>query len=265
MQFTAYLKKSVYDVAWLRQQKNQSKKAWGYFLVFLLIMMAIATVPLLIGLPAVVGEVRTKVKEIPDFQATLKDGKLVVTGLAQPAVFKSDGNFVIVIDTAPTSSIMLKSFLEHAGQSGILVVSDRMELVDGSTGQQKIQYWKGVPDFALNKVDLLEKTEKYLSPGWLAVFVILFSILAYIATVAAQLLSIFFVALIVLVVAKVRRQAWQFKELFTVGLFAITLPTIIAAIFTLLGFGTSLVQFLALLAFMLAVVFTKEERTINLE
>jgi len=249
----------------LRQQKDQPKAAWGYFLSFLFLMIVAVTVPLLFGLPGVAREVAAKLKEAPDFQATLKNGALAVTGVAQPAVFKGDDSFVVALDTTATSTVVLDSFLEQAGQSGILLAADRIELVDGSTGQHKIQYWKNVPDYSLNKAAVVGAAEKYLGPGWLAVFALLFFVVVLLGSVLAQIVLVFSVALIVFVIAKVRRQTWRFKELFTVGLFAITLPTIIAAIFTLLGIGTPLVQFLALLAFMLAVVFTKEEKEIGIE
>lgn len=259
MRFIENFKKSIYDVAWLRQQKAEPKKAWRYFLALLAVLVAVTTLPLLVSLPKAARSVREQIGSIPDFKATLRDGSLTITGLSEPAVFKQSDNVTVVVNTSAAASTSLDKFLEKPGESGLLVARDRIEILDGSSGERRIQYWKGMPDYALTKIQLLENVDKYLRPGYLALFAIIILVAAYLAAVAAQLVSILVVSAIVLLAAKFRKYTWRFGELFTVGLFAVTLPTIIAALLTLIGLGTPSLHFLALLAFMLAVVFTKDK------
>ena len=80
----------------------------------------------------------------------------------------------------------------------------------------------------------------------------------YVGFFVSKLYTILLVTLFVSVTARLFGQVMKFAELFTIGLYAITMPSIISLILVLTGVEFSYVQFVALLAFMLAIVFTKD-------
>lgn len=265
MSFLISLYRSLGDLAWLKQQKHAARAAWKYFFLFSALLTLISAVPLVVSFPSAARELKDKVmSNVPDFQATLKQGTLSVTGFPQPYIYRDkESSFVFVVDTVSTSSIALANYLKEDADSGMRIGKDEVEMKDGLRGDTKTQSWKNFPDYSITKVGLIQKIAAYSTPGMIVLEIVAMLVIAFISLALGKLWSILFVSLIAFMVSAIARRGWKWSELFVVGLFATTLPSLIALVCVFLGVQIGFVHFLALLAFMLAVVLTREERTIE--
>lgn len=258
--FFEILYRSIYDLTWLKLQKRSAKRAWGYFAVFVLLVTVLWAVPASVRLPGEASKIKEQViKNIPEFQASFKGGKLQVEGLQQPYVVK-DNNFVFVVDTVSTNTPELSSYLSDEFDSGVLVTRDAIETYDnGGGGQTRTQNLKNIPDTQFNQETIIGLANKFLSPWFIALLILFMIIGVYIGSFVAKLVSILVVTVIVKIVSAIGKRGWTFGELFTTALFAVTLPSFIRLVFNWLGIYFPFIHSLALLAFLLAVVFTKDE------
>jgi hypothetical protein len=226
-------------------------------------------------LPKGIKEIRTVIdNKIPDsFVAEVKNGTLHIQGIEQPFYYNATADdsfkelsatsslknaFLMVIDTVnPTSSLSLNSLLDKNSASGVLVTQSQVEIYDAKTNRTQIQYIKDIPDGALTKNDIKQFADKLTNP-LIAVILIFIFIAFYIGTIISKLVSILIVSVIALIVSSISGKTWKFGELFTVGLFAITLPSVLNSIATLVGVHIPYLFTLILLAFMLALVLTKD-------
>jgi hypothetical protein len=152
-------------------------------------------------------------EKVPEnFSAEINNGKLSVVGLPQPYVFKDEekNNFVAVIDTVSTSSLSLRNYLTVAGQSGVLIDSEKIEILNGQNMQGQVQYWKDVKEsnFRLDKpllVSVLNKT----GPVFVIIIFLVVLVALFVAFVIGKLFSILMVTLILLVVTAIARRSWR--------------------------------------------------------
>ena len=265
MSFLLNFYRSLGSLAWLKQQKQAARAAWKYFFLLMALLALASAAPFVVSLPSATRELKDKVmSNVPDFRATLKQGALTVTGFPQPYVYRDrESGFVFVVDTVSTTSIALASYLKGDADSGIRVDKEGIEMTDGASGQTKAQTWKNFPDYSITKAELVQKITVYSTPGMLALLMGGLLVIAFLGFTLGKLWSILFVSFITYFVSAIVHRGWKWSELFVVGLFASTLPSLIAIVFMLFRVPVGFVHFLALLAFMLAVVLTKEERTIE--
>lgn len=256
--FSAFYK-SLYDAEWLKAARLASGPAWRYFCLLVLVFSLVAIVP--IGLEFrdfVHGLNRSFVTSAPDFQANLKGGKLTIERLEQPFVYRS-ADLIVIVDTVSTSSLAVEQFVTSTNVSTLLLTANRAELRDSRTGEGKVQTWSNLPDYSFSKNDVVAMIASLAGP-WSTVGAILAIFIGlYVGFFIMKLYDILLVTLLVSVFARLSGRAMKFSELFTIGLYAGTLPSILGMIAILTGVGFSYLQFLALLAFMLAMVFTKGE------
>lgn len=259
MRFLETLYRSIYDLAWLKLQKRSAKHAWGYFALLVLLITVLWMVPVAVRLPGVAKQFKEQVaKNIPEFQATIKDGKLQVDGLQQPYIVK-DGDFVVIVDTVSTTTPALSSYINTDAEGGVLLTRETVETYDNDTGQSRAQNLKNIPDLQFNQDTIIGFANKFLSPGFIAVFIVLMIVGVYIGLFIAKLVSILIITVIVKIITALSKRAWTFGELFTTGLFAVTLPSFISLVCGWIALYIPFLHSLALLAFLLAVVFTKDE------
>lgn len=265
MSFLISIYRSLGDLTWLKQQKHSARAAWKYFFLFTALLTLVSAVPLVVSFPSAALELKDKVmSNVPDFQATLKQGALSVAGFPQPYIYRDkESGFVFVVDTVSTSSIALANYLKEDANSGLRIGKDELELVDSVRGDAKTQSWKNFPDYSITKVELIQKIVAYSTPGKVALLMISALVIAFFGIMFGKFWSILLASLIAYSIAAIARRDWKWNELFVIGLFATTLPSLIASAFALFGVQINFVHFLALLAFMLAVVLTREGRTIE--
>ncbi len=262
MWFFTSLYRSLYDFRWLKERRNNPGQSWSYFFLFLFLLAGLTVIPLFLKMPSGLKEMRVLAeKNVPDFKAEWKGGELNLTQLEQPFVW-SDKDFVMVVDTVTTTGLQLKDWLKTPTDSGILVTKERVEIYDADKNSGRTQYWKEFPDFAITKSELLVKADKWLSPISLYLIGTLLFFGIYIGLIVSKLFALLFVVILVLIISNLAKKGWTFKQLFNVGLFAITLPSIAFAALSWVGGRTGSLGSLVLLVILLIVVFAKDNREV---
>jgi maltodextrin utilization protein YvdJ len=252
---------SLYNPEWLKRQRFHQGKAWTYFALFLFVFSIVVALPVALGTRPVFKTIQSDfVAKLPDFKATLAGGKLNIENLSQPFVYQvPDEKFVVVIDTKGELK-PVSEYVSSTPEGSVLVSKNEVSITDKTSGSTKTQKWPSDASGTVTKQDLTNLINKILQPWFY--FVILFVVFLglYIAYFVSKLYSAVVVSLVVYISAKLSGMQYKWKELFTMSLYAITLPSIISVLFTLTGLGIPYVHFIALLAFMLAVVFTEGKK-----
>lgn len=262
MRFGQSLLHSLYDAAWLYAKRTNMRQAWSYFFVFTVFACLVSLIPAYIAMPVAVGAVKNVVQtKVPDFKATMNGGTLAVEQLAQPWTLEQedDGDKIrIVVDTTSSSTQSAGTHLQ-GGVSAVLINSHQLEMYDARIGESRTQDWSNVPNFTFTKNDLVSAVNSLSQPGSQVFIAIALTLAVICGALIGNLWSLLIVTIIVFLLAKLLRRAWGMKELFTIGLYAVTLPTILGIVFAVFGLASGLVYFLALLAFMISVTLTKEK------
>lgn len=263
MAFFTALYKSLYDVAWLKANKENRAGAWKYFFGFTAVL-TIGTVAVMSGsLFSEIKPAREKaLAAMPEFAAVFKGGELSITGLKQPFTYRGDSKdetkFVVVVDTVSTTTPELATLLDNE-ESGILITKQKAEFFDAKQQSGRTQYWQNMPDTSFNRARAASLITKFSSPPFLVLLLVIIGLFLFAGLIIGKLFLIIIATLIALIVARLAKRAWQWRELFTVGLFAITLPSLASLVLPFFGVATGHVPFLVLIAFMLALVLTKDE------
>lgn len=259
MFFFKALYNSLWNFSWLKAQRHAPGKAWGYFSLFVLLLCLVSVVPIAATLPQAGEEIKNKINELPQFEATLKKGEMTITGVEQPLVRRED-NSVFVIDTVSTSTLSLAQFMTSSDRGGLLITKNKFELIDKEENREQVQNWEGFPDFSTNKEKVLGTISRYTGAVVVGLGSLLLIVVFFVVIFIAKLWSILVVSLLAWAVSGLAKRGWKFGELYTVGLYAITLPTIVSLTLKLLGVHITLIHFLIFLAFMAAMVITKDDK-----
>jgi hypothetical protein len=164
--------------------------------------------------------------ELPEFQAEVKDGQLQVTGIEQPYI-KSFENFAIVVDTVATGTLDIKSFVKQDTQSVLLVTKDNFEVYDGQSKTIKKQSVKEFNNSKTDRADVLKIADSAFSNKIIWMVIIFCFVILFIFFVVSNLLNVLFISYLFYSITKYKKLGWKFKEVFTVGLFTVTLPLIL--------------------------------------
>ncbi|KKQ40996.1 MAG: hypothetical protein US58_C0007G0007 [Candidatus Magasanikbacteria bacterium GW2011_GWA2_37_8] len=260
MWFFSSLYKSLYNLPWLRQQKGDHGKAWGYFFLLMFLVVGLTLIPLFVGLPKGVSTIQSKfASDVPSFAADLKGGELVVTELVQPYVVK-ENEMVLVIDTVTTSPMQLSDYLTTNDTSGILITKDRLEIYNANNQQSRAQLWSGMPDYSITKDQALTALNKFLRWPILILICLGLFILYFIGLSIGRLAFILFWGFVVWLVAIMAKKNWSYREIFNVSLYATTLPLLFTLILSTSGASIRFLSTLLFVGLMVAVIFVKEEK-----
>lgn len=260
MWFFASLYRSLFDFRWLKERRNNSGSAWSYFFLFIFLISGLILIPLFVQMPGSLKELRIAAeKNVPDFQADLKGGQLTVNNLAQPYIVK-EKDFVLVVDTATTTNIQVKNWLETPAMSGVLITKDQFEIYNAPEKSTRIQSWKDIPDYSTTKGDLLAMADKILKPAALYLIGLIMFVGAFIGLTVTKLLTLLIVTFLAFTINNFAKKGWTFKQLFNVGLFAVTLPSVLIIALGWVGGRVSFVYSLILLAVLLVVIFKKDNK-----
>lgn len=227
MSFFNSLYNSLYNFKWLRQQKDSTRWAWGYFFLLTFLVAGLIVIPTAFKYFSEAPAWKTKmIQEVPEFQATIKNGQLNVTGLSQPYTKKYD-QLVIAVDTVSTGTLSVKQFVSGDKEVGILATKDRLEFYNPQDQSVKVQNFTSVGEFVTDRAHVLSNVDKILSRQMLSLFTLAFALIILLYLVIGNLISVFFFSLVFYQWSKKRNLDYSFKQVFTIGLFAITLPLIL--------------------------------------
>jgi hypothetical protein len=175
-------------------------------------------------------------EKVPDF--ALEDGELSVEG-DEPIIFEENtvGETFIVDDTGTYTRENIDSLLEE--YSTVVLITDKYILtVDG--GEITEYRFSEFGDFYVDK-EMLLTFLPYLT--WLLVLMGIGLVFWFFVS---KLLMGFFYALIGMIVSKILKKQYSYSQLYSMGLYAITLPSIIAIIFSIIGFSLPWVLYFAI-------------------
>ncbi len=255
-------KKSLFDLAWLKAHRMETRGAWVYFLSLCAVLALALTIFLSFVGYSTLSSAKNALTRWPNFTATLKNGALTVTGLTEPYRYQTaTKDMLVVVDTAATTTPVLTDYLA-TGQSGILITRDQAEVYDGGSGQSRSELWSNLPDYTVTRSSLQNLLETQLKSPWLVAYAFLLLLVVYVVLAIGMFSTIVLAGILSWMVSFFLRRGWRFRELLVVGLFAVTLPTLITVLFSVLGLGVNGIFFLALLAFMLAVVMTNDSQVV---
>lgn len=228
MSFFNSLYNSLYNFKWLRQQKDNSPWAWGYFFLLIFFVSGLVIIPNAFHyFQSAPGWKTQLAQELPEFQANLTNGNLQVTGPAQPFV-KTYNQMVLVVDTMSTTTAGVKSFLKNDNQVGVMVTKDHVEYYNPQDQQvQSTQMFGPGNDMSFGRGDVLTVMNDMLSTKMLTIFTAVFFVLLLIFYTLSNLLNVFFFSLLFYQMSKRRKLGYKFKQIFTVGLFAVTMPLVV--------------------------------------
>lgn len=226
MSFFNSLYNSLYNFKWLRQQRDNTSWAWSYFFLLTFFVTGLIVIPTAFKYFSDAPNWKATVsREIPEFQAQMKNGQLAVTGLSQPYIKKYD-KAVIVVDTVSTTTISVQQFVSD-GALGILATKDRIEVYNPQDKTTKTEVFAAGNDFQIDRNFILNWTDKILNNKTLTLFTLAFSVVIFLYLFVGSLLNIFFISLVFYYFGKKRNLDYKFKQVFCVGLFAVTLPMIL--------------------------------------
>jgi hypothetical protein len=246
--------RSLYDLKWLSQRRRDGGLAAAHFFFLAFIVSTIFGIWLSFQLIGLWNDSRKFFKDqIPNFQAQMRQGSLSVTGLERPYVKEGEW-FRLVIDTATSGVADIKSLAAGNEDKAImLVTAGDLSVYQPDRSKIETTMFKDLPDFSTDKAAIVAKVE---GMGWLS-FVIVFLVLflSYGIFVVTQALFLLFWSLIVWVFSLIAKKSWKYKEILTVGAFAMTAAVLLNCLLLLSSFNPPFLSAFVFLVYMFSIVF----------
>ncbi len=108
-----------------------------------------------------------------------------------------------------------------------MATRDRVEIYNPQDQSVKVEPFVVGTDFDANRAMVLGWADTLLNTRMLSLFTLVFSIIILLYVVAGNLISVFFISFAFYHWGKKRGYDYKLKQVFTVGLFATTLPIIL--------------------------------------
>lgn len=253
MWFFSSLYKSLYDREWLKAQRHFVGRAWAYFFLLIFFVTGLTVMPIILDMPNQAEKLRNKItNHIPDFKAEIANGELSVTGLPQPYIVKED-NLTFVVDTVSTGTVSAASYVTSDNESALVITKNSI-IAQSGNNTEMTETWKDTPNYSFDRVQLLAIMEKYLTPVTVYVVSGLIFLGFFFGLSVTTLLLVLGSSAICYLFAKKRRLGWNFRQIFTVGLFASTLSVVIGLIGGWLHIGLGVIQLAAMVAYLVTIV-----------
>lgn len=222
--------RSLFDTDWLVTQRDRFGRAWVYVLVFMGVVSAISAGVLARNLPPVFAQIKTKVEQnVPDFQAELKGGVLTVVGPQQWEI-KEEG-IRAVFDVRATSTATIDGY-RNSDEAVILLTSTTLSVFDNDSGSTQTMPLAEYGDGKWTKADLVQAANWGTQRGAQVLGLIFFGISWLLGVVVKSLYAGVVAVVMWLVFRKNQNFAatWNRRQVWTVALYAITLPTLLQQI-----------------------------------
>lgn len=228
---------SLFNTDWLAAQRNRLGFAWLYVTVFLGVLAVFVTAVNMRTVAPILREIKTEVvKQVPDFTAELKAGVLTIDGPQQFAFQDSDLN--VVVDVRPTSTAAIADY-RNSSVATVLLTSTTLSVYDYNSGKTNILPLATYGELKGSKADLIKGAD-WLGVNGPKIFTVLFFFIFWLGGLIGKTVYAGVVALILWSMMTNRHDpqhsAWSWRQVWTVSLFALTLPTLIQQIERWFGF-----------------------------
>lgn len=218
---------SLFDTNWLAFQRNRLGRAWLYVIVFLGCLSLLATAVAVQNFRPLFLNIRdTVTNEVPDFQAQLRSGVLSVQGPQQWELAKADVR--LMVDVRVTSTVQIANF-QTSNTSVILLTSTTLSVFDVAGNYTRVVPLATYGEGDWTKVDLVAATNWGVAKG-APLLAVIFLVVFWLGNVIGKSLYAGLIALVLWLAMSHRypsfKAAWSWRQVWTVSLLAITLPTI---------------------------------------
>lgn len=237
--------KSLYDVRWIAGQRAGLGRAIGYLsaLIFV-ISLVLVCVTGRTWVAGITGIWQDLLADAPEATFQVASGTLSVSGLEQPyrhEFQREDGSVTLLyVDTVSTSSVPLSGILdEEESVPVVLVTSKKIKIFDDTGTELYTDNIQSLPDMTVQSSQVTDMLNSVSSPR--KMFGIFFGIalLVGIIILGSKLLSLLVVAWLVYIVVRADKKAWTYRQIYTVGLYALTIP-ILVDVLSIVALGTTL-------------------------
>jgi len=109
----------------------------------------------------------------------------------------------------------------------LLISRNAFEMYNGNDKTTKTQVVKDFGDFKTNRNEILQKADFIFSGKMVVILAMASFVILFIALTIKTLLNILVFGFLFYTIAKQQKTNWKFKEVFSVGLFTVTLPLIL--------------------------------------
>ncbi|PIR75046.1 MAG: hypothetical protein CO030_01850 [Candidatus Magasanikbacteria bacterium CG_4_9_14_0_2_um_filter_42_11] len=258
--------KSFYDVKWMAEQRMNMWRAIAYFFVLFFITVLISGFWLTRGFSSKALTLWDELTDnTPDFTMSVQDETFRITDLDQPyrkVLDGNDGDGLLYIDTVTTSSVRIED-VRGEGQDdmpAIVITSKLVKIYDAGDEPVQTEYIKNVPSFTLTKQQVSDKIATFFQ----GTMIWLFALVGIFVAVFLGLGKLFYlgiVAWLVFVVARADRKPVTYWQVFTIGVHALTVPTLLQLGMIFLGYPIPYVYSAVLLGFMFGAIFYGMKKT----
>lgn len=257
MRFFSALYNSLYNFKWLQNQKNNFLSAWSYFFLLIFLVSGLSAIEFGYTLSGFLPEVKKEVTNWPDFQVQVTDGELKVTGPQQPLSGKVNGT-KFVLDTTSDTYLDIKKMVDQDKAPVVLLDRNQISFFDESSDQLDVQSFKGLENLDFNKAIILAGIDKVSSAQVIIILSVfaLIGLMFFFGMMFLSSVSIFSLTLYFLM--RNNRYKLSFKNIFSIGMFAVTAPFLLAQISGFFGLSALLSLACALLFF--KVVYSDKNR-----
>lgn len=257
MQFLTSLYQSIYHFSWLGVQKDNKGKAFSYSLFFLFLLVLLQFLPLMWGIPRQISALGHEFRNnLPDFEATVGNGALTVANLPQPYVkdLNIDGMvFRVAVDTVATTTPTIEEY-KNGTDTVVLLTREGYASYDKTADRTESQSWS---IFATTStvtrsqvVSIIDKVS-----GTIGYFIApLFIVGAYLVTVVGKLAYLAFISLVVWGISMIAKRAWTYGQVYTVGLYALTLPSLLQLLMFATGAFIPFLYTVVLVGYLIAAI-----------
>ena len=250
--------KSFYDLEWLRGQKKNGKQSATYVVLLILLLSVVFSIFAMFQLNRLGDQFKNKIMtQIPDVELQVEGGLLTVSGVEQPYTYlfedDTDESFLLYVDTVTTSSLSIEDLDIEEGQSVMLVTQTDFSVFEVDQGRTQKNSFSELPDTSLTKAEIEAWYEGVLNRKFTIFTIIL--VATFLLLGIGKMIYLLLLALIVNLIQKIAKKEYGFGELFTMGLFAITGPSIVVMALRMFGYGVPYLYTLLVLAYLLTAVF----------
>lgn len=228
---------SFYNFSWLRSQTNSGKKAANYIVLFILLLSLCTAVFLSYMAPKKLATLRDDIlTQVPDFSATIENNNLTVNNLEQPYKFDGDDVIILIDTTASSSDFDFEEYVDGSKKDILYFTSTTLYTYDGSGGYSNSITYHDVPNNTFDKQFVMKYSDDFLHNTKL--FFGVFLLMSFVGFSVFKLLNLLLVSLIVLLINKNSNGVkLSFGQIYTMGLFALTGPSVLVAVLHLFGYS----------------------------
>lgn len=246
VRFFSRIYKSITDFSFYSFIKKETLgKAFTYLLLLTLLISLVSIIKPIYELNSGIGLISEYFDtEVPYFE--LKNGELHVEG-EMPIVSEDEDSIMIINTDQDVDESVLADY-----DRGVLILKDR--LINKQNKSQTREYkFSQLKDFTINKYDV-EKYIPYLKS--ISIFIIIFLPLF---TFLGKLFSTLFISLLGLIVNSVAGSKLEYADIYKIGIYSITLPSIIKLLSKFIPFD---IPFFSLIYYGIVVFYMYKAMTI---